>query len=184
MLLDLCIADAVEYRLMTIGTLFRRTLVFMGLVANRALLVSVGPLGHVARRTRSSGIFASVPAMAIETVAVRRRIPSGEHRLHRLVALDALCCFGSECVGLVAPRATLVASRQLRFRCYRDFLAMAPDAEIRSLRPRAMHRMTLRAVAVSWDVCFNVLVDNSLVTRGTVATMTSVGGVRTMGFVA
>jgi len=184
MLLCFRVTDDAEYGLMTVGTLFCGTLVLVGLVANRALLVSVGPLSHVTCRTRSSGILASVPAMAIEAVAVWSRIPSGEHRLNGLVTLDALCCLGLERVRLVATRATLVVSRQLRFRHFRGFLAMAPDAEIRRLRARAMYRMTLGAVAVSWDVCLYILVDNSLVTRGTVATVTSVGGVRTMGFVA
>ena len=184
MLLYLCITDDVEYGLMTTGALFCGTLVFVGLVANRTLLVSMGPLGHVARRARSSGIFAVVPAMAIEAVAVRGGIPSGEYRLNGLVALDAWCWLGSKGVGLVTTRATLVVSRQRRFRRFRDFLTMTPDAEIRCLRTRTMYRMTLRAVAVSWDVCRHVLVDNSLVTRGTIATLTSVGGVRTMGFVA
>ena len=184
MLLYFRTTDDVEHGLMTIDTLSCGTLVLVGLVANRALLVSVGALGHVACRTRSSGILASVPAMAVEAVAVWSRIPSGQHCLHRLVALDALCRLGSERVRLVATRATLVASRQLRVRRFRDFLAMAPDTEIRCLRARTVYGMTLRAVAVSWDVCRHVLVDNSLVTRGTIATLTSVGGVRTMGFVA
>ena len=184
MLLYLCIADDVEYWLMTTGTLFCGTLVLVGLVANRAFLVSVGPLSQVARRTRSCRIFPRVPAMAIEAVTVRGRFPGGEHRLNGLVTLDALCCLGSERVSLVTTRATLMASRQHQFRRFRDFLAMAPDAEVRCLRARTMYRMTLRAVAVSWDVCLYVLVDSPLVTRGTVATVTSVGGVGAMGFVA
>ena len=104
--------------------------------------------------------------------------------MYRLMALDALGCFGTKEVSTVATRTVPMTSSKAWIGRLGDLTRMTPRAEVGGLWSRTMNSMTTGAVCVRSDAGFLMLLHDPPVAGSTVAPVSPVGRIGPMRLVA